>query len=559
MKPTRAFFIQSLRSHSDSDARASSLVYPKSHQCGSMTNITWLLRVRWGLLCRSNGESHYEYLDGSYFLAPCLPSNIASVIMGPRLENIANRQMANQAHQASFEDLPSELVLHIFSSINDLPTIDYLTLVSANACRVFNAYGPEILHRILTENGTVTPEIVFIMRRVALIRRSTPADTPEKTFDLFLKRHVTSRQQMYGRPSVRHREPACSTGKLSFRNLLRDGLDKECPAHAFSARELLVLARRTAIRAEKCLARARGRYLACSPAYPAEKICYGMMPWDERFEGQSITPPEGGGPFSWVEIQRMWRGFWRLQLLEEIKTAEAAGRLGWRKPRNSPLPLQSLEDRYLDWMSARNWGGQMHELRMAEDFVKTTGAERTDTAMLGNGMMWPSDIEMDLKLDPQYWLRHLKNHAPGWKICNRLTIAPGSPLKCIPMPEFRKLGVFIWDFNRLKSMDLLTSEFWPPCRFPLYGDGASMIVFTWRSYLDEDVLRAADSQAKEEWEAYRKEMRSKNGFDSDAFDIVGADWMRYVQQSTYGDRWERMEWIEKARDAVAATLPGQRK
>ncbi|KAF6803418.1 hypothetical protein CMUS01_15092 [Colletotrichum musicola] len=469
--------------------------------------------------------------------------------------------MANEAHQVSFEDLPSEIVLQIFSSISDLPTLDHLTIVSPNAFRVFHTYGPEIIHQVA--NKSVIRETLVLMRCVAFIRRSMPADKIEKTFEKFLRVHVMARGQLYESWPMRQ----CGmprdfpTGRWSFRNLLRGGLDKECPAHAFSAREFLVTARRTAIRAEKCLARARAQYLDRVPACPAEKICYGMMPWNDRFEGVRFAPPDGE-PFTWVEMQRMWRGFWRLQLLEEIRTAEAAGRLGWRPSKDPLVPRKSFEKQYFDWMTTRDidWGGTIHELHMAEEFVKeTTGAgaagtsdEVTAPGMRGNGMLWPAKTERtkEMKSNPVWWIRHLKNHAPGWKVAYRLTAAPGSPLRFIPMSEFRKLGVFVWDFERLKDMGLLWYTPWKPSEFPVAGGDASTIVFTWRSYLDEAVLRAADSRAKEEWEAYHDDMRSRHGFHSEEFYVVGSDWMRFVRQRMYG--LYEMDWIEKARVAVAA-------
>ncbi|KAF6825878.1 hypothetical protein CMUS01_09660 [Colletotrichum musicola] len=516
--------------------------------------------------------------------------------------------MASKPRLATFDDLPPELVMRIFSHFNDLPTIDRLTLASANACRVFNAYGPGILHRIL--NDTTYPEILHIMRRVALVRRSTPADPPEETMDQFLRRQVMSRQRLYTRRVV-HVMYHWSREKLTFRNLLRHGLDEGCADHAFSAREFLVLARRTATRVEKCLERASERYLAATPTRPAGEVCYGMMPWDERFEGERFAPPPGR-PFAWIEIQRMWRGFWRLQLLE-IELAETEGRLGWR---DYLPPRKSLEERYFDWMKRSDWGGEYQELRMADEFVKeTTGPSRragsndytataggANAAMRGKELLYTNGIARRRPWGYRWWEHpwwvpedYLKNHSPGWQICNRLTAAPGSPLKFVPMQELRKLGVFVWDHDRLEAMGLLRGVEWRPGRFPMNTRDTSCHVFAWRSYLDEEVLRAADSKAKEEWETFRRERRSRmeldsyhsdilgvdwiifvrdQGYrhgaeleafrrerlsraelDSDHSDIVGADWMTFVRDQRYrnGAQLEEPDWIRKARVAVWGT------
>lgn len=470
--------------------------------------------------------------------------------------------MASKSRLATFDDLPPELVMRIFSHFNDLPTIDRLTLASANACRVFNAYGPEILQRIL--NDTTYPEILYVMRRVALVRRSTPADFPEETTDQFLRRQIMSRQRLYTR-HVHSREYWANHEKLSFRNLLRHGLDERCPDHAFSAREFLVLARRTAARAEKCLERASERYLAKSPARPAGEVCYGMMPWDERFEGERFEPPPGR-PFAWIEMQRMWRGFWRLQLLEEIELAETEGRLGWR---DYLPPRKSLEERYFDWMKREDWGGEYQELRMADEFVKeTTGPSRragsndytataggANAAMRGKELLCTNGIARkrpwgDRPCSHRWWEHHhcipedyLQNHSPGWHICNRLTAAPGSPLRSVPMRELRKLGVFVWDHDRLDAMGLLRGVEWKPGRFPMKTCDTSRHVFTWRSYLDEEVLRAADSKAKEEWEAFRRENRSRVEFDSGDSDYVGAEWIRFMREERYASE----AWMEAFR------------
>ncbi|KAF6817561.1 hypothetical protein CPLU01_13543 [Colletotrichum plurivorum] len=468
--------------------------------------------------------------------------------------------MAEQPRPASFEDLPSEVVLDVLAYVADVPTLDHLLLASPNASRVFDAYGPEIVDRIFAKS--VIPEIRFIMRAVALMRRSTIDKPPQADITLFFEHHMdTSRAFHKSLYSWRREDNA------AFKGLLRNR-SNEVPPNAFSAKELLLLARRTAIRAQKCLRRAHERFLASAPFRPAEReFCYGMYPWDEPLDGVSFAPKDAGPP-SWIEMQRMVRGFWRLQLLDEITLAVATRRVGWGDTDEDVLP-GALEEFYfnvLDYGHRRRpedlryylyshmgWGSQAEEVRMAQDFLKETTTNSTEPSGLAQAIDRPKRTQADVSPgaegigvyrkvtlwpDGTGWppkstsrwspLRHLKFDTPGWKVCQRLTVARGSPLKNVPMREFRRMGFLVWEEKRLKAMGLLRIANWKPTNhfFPLEARYASSFVFTWRSYLDDDVLRTADSQAKEEWLAFTKDLRSRSGVYSDEPYVVHSDWMR---------------------------------
>ncbi|TDZ33012.1 hypothetical protein C8035_v006205 [Colletotrichum spinosum] len=455
--------------------------------------------------------------------------------------------MAENTNRVSFEDLPTEVLLDIFSYVPDVPALHSLILASPNAFRAFQNYGPEIIEHVFDQS--VFPEILFIMRRVALIRQSTLENTPEEDSRSFFKHHVSTRRHFYARNcgyEAQRRDPAL-TGAMSFTTLLTNDAGPE--SHALTAWQFLKLTRSIALAAHDCLTIAFDKCIAAKPSRPLRRIYFGMCHWEQHFESEPVDIVDVGRP-SWLEMQRMMRGFWRFQLLGEIQDAILENRLSWTDEKLTP---ETFDAAYVDYLVPSSldpstiaqpivwepvWGSQFEEFVMAREFTNKVQADleglRARARELGilsespgpvssepkgfanrppEASFWPKGCQAiskrgspKPKTAPWSWQQHLEHDSPGYRICKRLTKHRGSPLCHVPQSEFRNLGFFIWDAFRLRHMGLLKSSGWKPSEQPILGH-ASNLAFTWRSYFADEVIRRADLQSQQEWEREKEAAR----------------------------------------------------
>lgn len=418
----------------------------------------------------------------------------------------------------SFESLPTEVVIDVLSLVPDLPSLHHLLVSSPKAFRTFHAFGPGIFENVVQQS--VIDDSLFTMSRIALVRRSTAANCSETDLQSFIESYVQHRVNSRDEGVIyeSQQSDAILATKLSFNNLLRPESEA---SSGFSAREFLILARRVATLAHECLSDAYEHCLAAKPSQPGKEIedC-GIYTWCDRFESVPFTPKDHGPP-SWIEMQRMMRGFWRLQLLNEIKSALCSGRLGW--PNGNP-DANTIEERYIEHLG-EVWGDGKEELLMAMDFVKGRTVEAKDMVD-GNGERLSSEVKRhctrlptprvstgkDSRLWPNgteqppisgLWKEHMNYDAPGYRVAREITWSREEPYHGVPMREYRRLGFTIWDWERLRALGLV-KEPGTPQQGPIFDAfGLALLIHTWRSFLDDDALERANENAKREFRNFQ--------------------------------------------------------
>ncbi|GKT88227.1 hypothetical protein Ct61P_06077 [Colletotrichum tofieldiae] len=77
----------------------------------------------------------------------------------------------------SFESLPREVLIEVFSCLADLKSASHLILASPNAFRLFASIGPAVLEKVLVKS--VAPHVIRSIRLVAALRKDIPVNQYE--------------------------------------------------------------------------------------------------------------------------------------------------------------------------------------------------------------------------------------------------------------------------------------------------------------------------------------------------------------------------------------------
>uniref|UniRef100_L2GBG6 Uncharacterized protein n=1 Tax=Colletotrichum fructicola (strain Nara gc5) TaxID=1213859 RepID=L2GBG6_COLFN len=299
--------------------------------------------------------------------------------------------------------------------------------------------GPEAFEHVLA--NSTAPQVFGLIRLVAIVRTATADDPPATSLDAFVKRanhHMqhSGRGQFYSSiPPLTRTYQRQKTGAV---------------------RSLLQIARRIAYLTPACLSYYREQWLSATPSH-AEGDMRGWVykTWKNRYAGRPYSPDDIGPPV-WIEEHRVTRGFWRLQLLYELQRATSENRLGWKMDETrGPVSAEGLYGalRY-----------EKEEFFTVSDFVNRIQGESSSWSHTRGYLMSQNPV--------------------GWVYANiRLRHFPPSPIRGVPLQPFRRLGLFIWEYDKLVKMELMS-----PTGYPFSAKGEPSKMYTWRSLLSQEIL-----------------------------------------------------------------------
>ncbi|KAJ3954088.1 hypothetical protein N0V92_009426 [Colletotrichum tropicale] len=187
------------------------------------------------------------------------------------------------------EGLPVEILEQILFSITDLRSLYHLVVALSAASRVFGSAkaGPKALDHVLGES--MAPEVITLVSLVSLVRTASLEHPPAPLAYL-----------------LRGQSPQLVRG-------------------------VLLTARRICCLTWACLEYYRSQWKSVTPchlengpfAWGAREKAWRQNPQGRPYTPQPLSPP------CWMEEQRVMRGFWRLQLLLDLKLAISEDRLDW--------------------------------------------------------------------------------------------------------------------------------------------------------------------------------------------------------------------------------------
>ncbi|EXF81946.1 hypothetical protein CFIO01_02654 [Colletotrichum fioriniae PJ7] len=376
--------------------------------------------------------------------------------------------------------LPAEVFEQIILSITDLRSIYNLVVASPAASRVFvsSQVGPEALDSIFS--GSMSPDVVALICLVSLARTATSDHAPASSLQDFV--------EMYTK---------CLGRSDSSRPSVAMALDLATSLRGQSpqlVRGILLTARRICCLTWACLEHYRNQWSLVSPAHLESPFRYGTgyeKPWRQNPRGK-LYKPKPIGPACWMEEQRIMRGFWRLQLLFELNLAISEKRLNW-----------SLEDsnRHVATdILFQGWTWQREEFLTVVDFVDHVQGSPVLSSDSRRLPAPPKSYDCAEKWqDPALpgvidsrWSREeiSRLQPPTWTFyITRLVKNAFSPIRGVPFWPYRRLGLAIWEEEKLEALEICISYNEPGDS--RRGDRPTSMcdqVFTWRSLLSPELI-----------------------------------------------------------------------
>ncbi|ETS88083.1 hypothetical protein PFICI_01911 [Pestalotiopsis fici W106-1] len=242
------------------------------------------------------------------------------------------------AHKPHWESLPTEISLSILKQLPDPTSLHHCLEASPVAARVFDGYGAEIIEAIFV-SGTIHKHTCAMIRMAACLRSSLPqAITNLDTFHEWY---------LYETTEYRDDIHEWTQAPLRLANQFSSGSDDAVVVPTSILRGVLASHVRNENRMIGCLSTYLTRFRSLQPMHIADQDP--DFTWRSEFRGSApfnfvgawqlqpstvLVNKHNIGPPTWCEEQRVLRALWRVQLFEDLKAAERAGRLkGWRKIR----------------------------------------------------------------------------------------------------------------------------------------------------------------------------------------------------------------------------------
>lgn len=407
------------------------------------------------------------------------------------LSSLDRKAFIGMASQAvpNLDHLPTEVLERIFFFIEDLRSIYHLITASPTASRVFESseWGPKILDRVLSLS--MSPDVVGLIRLVGLVRTATPRHPPAPSLEDFVALYT------------------CCGGEMGWRLIpvtlsLANTLRGQAP---HLVRGVLLTARRICCLTWACLEYYREICSSVTPSHLDVPFAWGT--WAEKPWRQEVPPgkpykPQPLGPSCWVEEQRVMRGFWRLQLLVDLRLAASDGRLDWNLGEGQSK--LSPEDLYAPW----TW--QEEEFLTVVDFLDHFQdgahilAQHCCHSLPGPPPHYASasrwqDPPVPGVLEPMFSREETSKLRPScWGFYNvTLRGVQRSPIRGCPFWPYRKLGMAIWDKEKLEALEMPVTRSRSPER-PWVSTAYQ--VFTWRSLLSQDLIDKLTTQMEEDFQ-----------------------------------------------------------
>ncbi|KAF2147917.1 hypothetical protein K461DRAFT_324922 [Myriangium duriaei CBS 260.36] len=246
---------------------------------------------------------------------------------------------------ASFDSLPCETLLNILYHVQVLDSLDAILSASPGVWRVFTRFGVEVTHRILEQVGYIHPHSRTVIRTIAAIRLNC--------------------LPVYTVADLQHRV----TGAAILPDAVRSDTVAECfapstfpdtPSTASVIRSILKTATRISNLTLDCLHVHLQRFQQHSPQVPEDPAynMRGIFRFGDGFDKYPIlelrvnnpslvTHSSQLDPPDWTEEQIIYRAFWRIQLVQDLKRALEYGILtGWVDQEVTKLLSMDVESIY---------------------------------------------------------------------------------------------------------------------------------------------------------------------------------------------------------------------
>jgi len=215
-----------------------------------------------------------------------------------------------EAHNG-LECLAPEVLLMIATQLPDLVSLDSLLRASPNTFRLFNNGNAVKITEAVLSAGFTHHHIRVIICVIVLIRSS---NLPIHNLDDFRKQVTLE--------AMENRTPTPGSGFS--------------PIHLSPTttpavlRSILASARRITCLTLDCLEYYLAQFRSLKPQHVIDRKfqLVGYQPWEVHPERREC-PTQEVGPPSWTEEQRVFRAFWRIQVICDLKTAASHSLLRW--------------------------------------------------------------------------------------------------------------------------------------------------------------------------------------------------------------------------------------
>lgn len=416
---------------------------------------------------------------------------------------------------ASFATAPQEILLQIAKAVPDLPSLYHLALASPSIFRLWESYGPELIRKFTSNRAVITPQVRDLIWLIALLRTGT---MPIWSFDTFLEHFIKPTVSSNGPPELPCMIPepeACPFSVLVTASRIYH-LTLSCIEYYLEKLRAVQPRLRRPVDPNFSYADTHGPYELMVPG------------WLRHTECVFYETPQMG-PASWIEQQRVFRAFWRLQLLYDFRRAAKESQMrGWSREDVDSITHLQLEALYppvppfpASWVVM-----SLQEILGVQDYLEdyNEGSFRPTNETLGGAKVGLSEIPEDAwswvvpekilwpnstrrRIYPERIVQH--TYAPcgptrelnTWNLLSGLIRDDQSPIKGVSISVYRRLGFAIWDEQRLLALELYGIRVGREGR--MLRKSHSDFWFQWRSMLSEEELaevvgRLSDATIEEE-------------------------------------------------------------
>ena len=376
-----------------------------------------------------------------------------------------------------FQRIPFHVLLHIVKSVQDLPSLLHLLHASPTISCLFNDCAPEIFDAVAQRS--IPQNIQTLLHTIAYIRAGkTESD------DLYDFTSKIGSYTIYQRRPVKEDERPSSS-------VLRDILALACHIQHLGDQCISdMLQRCSKLNLSHLVDK-------CSPEKPTGPKCY-VHPRSPHPRMQPYELQGSGGPPSWMEVQRVHRALWRLQLFYDVQRAAASGdKFNWPAEHVHKI-LNMAPETFWDSMEHR----LLEELRTVGDCVKRiypdSSKSQLPTYRGSISYSWPVLIAENSIPVYSRWSPTVYLNQPACGHAFIEGLSRSSVLPYVGFRPFRSYGLSIWDRRRLMALELarvLYSE--EEGEYPGITMSATNLHFTWRSIMTNEDFHYWDEKVRQ--------------------------------------------------------------
>ncbi len=404
-------------------------------------------------------------------------------------------------NRSVFESLPTEILLNIVCNITDLASLDSLIRASPRVNSAFDRFAVEITNAVLS-SGYTHDDTKALILEITDIRSSRFRIGDLREFKLFMSQPllvVSGREESQASPTLpRDTDPKIIRTVLATARRLT-GMTLDCLE--FYLRSL------TSTRPQMLV---DTTFKFWSHTHTVDGNIY-VPAFKEKHTGRPV-PVRDIDPFTWEEMQRVYRAFWRLQLIYDVKLAAIKGRLPWTSEDHRILQRSYGPDLFR--RHPVHVQEEVKEFRSVADYIGLGyGPDRMrhfHSLLKQEIVCTPapcfSELERAYTLPAPGQHDHVKlcSASPGLQFWtrNRRTALPDtqpwtySPLSLIGFEYFQEFGFAFWSAERLRARACLPPDNQEAHRLlagnsPDYGRDHE-VFYTWLSILTPQQLDIVD-------------------------------------------------------------------